>query len=91
MGKEGENGADAAVGLSGTEKGYSGDSGSGRLGHGYGGSSSVFTMGHHLYTSLCLALHTTAEERLPAAGSTSVRTVKSMTREVKSKAVCWPL
>lgn len=29
--------------------------------------------------------------RLPAAGSTSMRTVKSMTREVKSKAVCWPL
>lgn len=28
---------------------------------------------------------------LPAAGSTSTRTVKSMTREVKSKAVCWPL
>lgn len=30
------------------------------------------------------------EARLPAAGSASVRTVKSMMREVKSKAVCWP-
>lgn len=35
--------------------------------------------------------HTTPSARLPAAGSTSESTVKSMTRDVKSKAVCWPL
>lgn len=33
----------------------------------------------------------TPDVRLPAVGSASVRTVKSMTREVKSKAVCCPL
>lgn len=47
--------------------------------------------GRHPYTSQWLSFRTPPEARLPAAGSASVRTAKSMTREVKSKAVCWPL
>lgn len=49
----------------------------------------------HLHSGLrfhtCPHPNVQRSARLPAAGSASARTVKSMIREVKSKAVCWPL